>query len=243
MFNKLIVFTIFTAIFLLPFAFTHAASSLYQTVVLDNAWTPTVRLDGTPTIGTLTLFPTYAELRNQSSSGTQYTGFVIPQKPGNFAPVTELTVEYAFIENVAGTCNMQLKLNTSSISGGSLSLPATVATTTYTFTGIASTFAGGTGQTASINLGGNASCNGTLRILSMTTDVDTVIPLSFSSLEIDVPPTSTSTVVEVVVDMASTTEAIEEINDTQQSALLIGFYFFLFGLVIKIASIFNRKTT
>lgn len=236
-FKKIIIFLLI----LIP-SVSHGASSLFSATALNNSYTPTVIIGGSPTTATVTNFSDYSEIRFDANvSGTEYAGFRFDYFPGNLPGVTDVTIEYSFIENVAGTCTMALKNNTGNISGGTLSLPATVATTTHTFTGMGTNFTGNGTQVPSITLGMNASCNGTLRILSVTTNVSTVNPLLFTTqtspvntIYVPIDPMLTS--LECITGTPTSTCAFEYSTTTASSTAYN--YTGYFGLTVATLIIF-----
>jgi len=174
------------AVLLFPFTPVFSASSLYEVSVLNNNFTPTIVSNNSPTVSTLTLTSRYAQIRHTGTAVNQYTGMILERASGNVPLVTSTSVVYSYTPNTAGTCTMAFRSNTSNNTSHSITLTTAVATTTVNFVNSNLYSVTASNNTWSLALGGSTSCDGTLRIESIYTNVAGVIPLSFSTLESNV---------------------------------------------------------
>lgn len=195
---KKILLTAFV-IFLLPVSFSHGASSLYSTQILNTNYVPIIKTESTPTISTLLNTSTHTQIRHQGTAVAHYTGMLLERPVGNIPNTSAIYVTYAYVRN-AGTCTFALRHGTTNVTGASISLTATTPTTTVTWTGMATNGVVSPATQVSLSIGGTANCNGTLNIIRVATDNPGIVPLSYDALQ-----STTNDILYVSTSTASTT--------------------------------------
>lgn len=155
--------------------------------------------------------------------------------------VTSILVDWEIISNTTGSgCNFGWHNGSGSNANG---FPARTtpgagavarATTTYNITSATSI------TVHSFGLSRATTCNGVIRVYRISDQTGATIwsPVTVAT---STPSTGTSTKITVNLDTSSTTNAIEDLNTTNQTIFLIVLWFLVLFSVIRIVNIFNKK--